>query len=117
MAMTDERRTAQRFLRDERLRVKIIASPARPELVDMAVDCETVDVSTTGLRVLLTCAVVPGSQLALEVEALEQEECFFLGGVVQWSRETEAAGTYLVGVALFDATGFDLERWQRRFRL
>jgi len=115
MAKTDERRAAPRFLRDERLLVKIIASPARPQLVDTAVECATVDVSTTGLRVLLEYPVAPGSQLALEVEALEQEECFFLGGVVQWSRETEVAGSYLIGVELFDATGFDLERWRRRF--
>lgn len=116
MPWSEERRAAPRFMRDESLLVKIIASPARPELTDMTVECATVDVSTTGLRVLLACPVTPGSQLALEVEALEQEECFFLGGVVQWSREAEVAGTYLIGVQLFDATGFDLERWQRRFR-
>lgn len=115
MTRPDERRHGARLLRDEHVVVKIIASPEAPALVGIPVDCSTVDISTDGLRLLLECPVVSGSHLALEVDASEGGEKYFLGGEVAWSRETEAAGVFLIGVHLLDDTAGQLERWRSLF--
>ena len=116
MTMPEERRTAPRLLRDESVVVKILAAPARPELVGTAVECSTVDVSATGLRLLLETPVAAGSQLGLEVDVAEHSGRYFLGGEVMWSRETEAAGLYLIGVHLLEGNGFETGRWNTLFR-
>jgi hypothetical protein len=115
MAMPEERRNAPRLLRDENVVVKILAAPARPELVGTAVECSTVDVSATGLRLLLETPVAAGSQLGLEVDLTEHSDRYFLGGEVMWSRETEAAGIYLIGVHLLEGNGFETGRWSGLF--
>lgn len=115
MPMPEERRNAPRLLRDENVVVKILAAPERPELVGTVIECGTVDVSATGLRILLETAVAAGSQLGLEVDVADQGQRYFLGGEVMWSRETEAAGIYLIGVHLLEGNGFEMERWNSLF--
>ncbi len=115
MAMPEERRTAPRLLRDEKVTVKILAAPTLPELVGKVVECSTVDVSATGLRILLETSVATGSRLGLEVAVPEGDERYLLGGEVMWSRETEAAGTYLIGVHLAGEEPRHLEQWRSRF--
>jgi len=115
MPEEEERRNAPRLLRDENVVVKILAAPDRPELVGTVVECSTVDVSATGLRLLLETAVAAGSRLGLEVDVTEQGGRYFLGGEVMWSRETEAAGIYLIGVQLLEGNGFEMEGWNRLF--
>lgn len=115
MSKPEERRGAPRLLRDENVVVKILAAPERPELVGTVVECSTVDVSATGLRLLLETAVAAGSHLGMEVDMAESGERYTLGGEVMWSRETEAAGLYLIGVHLLEGDGAELERWNRLF--
>lgn len=118
MALSEERRHGTRLLRDEHVEVKIIASPENPALVGVSVECDTVDVSSEGLRLLVECPVAKGSHLALEVDALDPndgDEKYFLGGEVAWSRETEVGGVFLVGVHLLDDAVFQLERWRGLF--
>lgn len=115
MARSEERRHRTRLLRDEHVVVKITASPESPALVGISVQCSTVDISAEGLRLLLECPLVAGSHLALEVDMSDSGEKYFLGGKVAWSRETEAAGIYLVGVQLLDDAVFQLERWRGLF--
>lgn len=115
MPKPEERRTAPRLLRDENVVVKILAAPERPELVGTVVECSTVDVSATGLRLLLETAVAAGSHLGMEVDMAENGERYTLGGEVMWSRETEAAGLYLIGVHLLEGDGAEFERWNSLF--
>lgn len=115
MAMPEERRTAPRLLRDENVVVKILAATARPELVGTEVECSTVDVSATGLRLLLETPVEAGSQLGLEVELTEHSDRYLLSGEVMWSRETEAAGIYLIGVRLLGEDTPPLQQWRCLF--
>ena len=115
MPMPEERRNASRLLRDEKVIVKILDAPARPELIGKVVECSTVDVSATGLRILLETSVATGSRLGLEVTVLESDERYILGGEVMWSRETEAAGIYLIGVHLAGEEPRQLEQWRSRF--
>ena len=115
MTRPEERRHGARLLRDEQVVVKIIAAPESPALVGLSVDCSTVDISAEGLRLLLECPIVSGSHLALEVNAGENGEKYFLGGEVAWSRETEATGIFLIGVHLLDDAVFQLERWRNLF--
>jgi hypothetical protein len=113
--MPDERRNAARLLRDENVVVKILAAPTRPELVGTEIECSTVDVSATGLRLLLETPVAEGSELGLEVDVMERGERYNLGGKVMWSRQTEADGIYLIGVQLLHGGGFETERWDALF--
>ncbi|MEW6647450.1 MAG: PilZ domain-containing protein [Pseudomonadota bacterium] len=115
MAMPEERRTAPRLLRDENVVVKILVAPAQPELVGTKVECSTVDVSASGLRLLLETPVETGSQLGLEVDLTEHSDRYFLGGEVMWSRETEAAGIYLIGVQLLGEDTPALQQWRSLF--
>jgi len=109
----EDRRGARRLLREEAVRVKILASPRHPEVAGQVIDCSTVDMSATGLRLLLEAAVEPASYLELEVEMTEPDEHILLCGEVMWSRETEAQGYFLIGVMLVD--GLQLARWQQLF--
>jgi len=115
MSWSSERRDARRLLRDEAVAVKIIASPENAQLVGLAVECSTVDISATGLRLLLDCKVTSGSHLALEVDMTDSEDCYFLVGQVMWVRETEAAGVFLVGIQLEEGSNFELDRWRKLF--
>ncbi len=115
MSWSEERRDAHRLLRDETVVVKIIASPENPQLLGITVECSTVDISSTGLRLLVDGQVVSGSHLALEVDMTDSEDCYFLVGEVMWARETEAEGVYLVGVQLEEGSNFELDRWRQLF--
>ncbi|MFA5627151.1 MAG: PilZ domain-containing protein [Thiohalomonadaceae bacterium] len=111
MFFMENRRQASRLLRDEDVRVKIISAPAQPELIGSGIESETIDVSATGLRLLLEVALAVGSRLELLVMVGEQGREYRLVGDVVWRRETESAGVYLVGIKLLSAKGFELESW------
>jgi len=115
MSDSDERRGAYRLLRNEAVIVKITGSPASPELVGVTVECSSVDLSATGLRLLLECAVTRGAQLAMEVELADTAQRYLLAGEVRWSQQTEVAGIYLVGVQIIDADADDAKRWASQF--
>ncbi len=115
MRNPDDRRNTTRLLRDEQVLVKIIAAPEEPELIDITVECSTVDISADGLRLLLECAVPKGAKLAMEVEMVGENERYYLGGEVMWSHPTEADGLFIIGIRLVAGAGFELERWHSHF--
>lgn len=112
MSLTSEdRRCATRLLREAEVRIKIISAPAQPDLVGQEYGCSSIDISATGLRLLLEAAVVAGSRLTLVVSLPEQESA--LEGEVIWQRETEADGVYLVGIHFIG--GRDRDAWNSLF--
>lgn len=111
----EERRGAPRFARDDTVAVKILASPARSELVGSKVQCSTVDVSAGGMQLVLAHPLTVGCKMALEVEVLAQGGTYFLGGEVVWSCETATPGTHYVGVRLLEDDCFELARWRLLF--
>lgn len=110
---SDERRTARRRSRDERLLVQIVSAVGAPELAGATLPSRTCDVSAGGLGLWLGQPLTPGVRIELWVNVSGIPGKFFLCGEVRWSRAV--APDYLHGIELIPVPGDDLARWQRCF--
>ena len=112
--MTDERRTNLRGVREERLFIKVISTPSGSELDGVAIGCQTVDVSASGLRILVDRELESDSALELWVDVRGIKGKFLLKGVVRWVRQEQ--GGYQCGVELTDHDAVaDLSDWRELF--
>lgn len=110
---SDERRTARRRSRDERLLVQIVSAVGAPELAGATLPSRTCDVSAGGLGLWLGQPLAPGVRIELWVNVSGVPGKFFLCGEVRWSRAV--APDHLHGIELMPVPGDDLARWQRCF--
>ena len=114
----DERRVEVRYTQNEELNMKIVFSSENPGLLGKTLDGSTVDVSASGLRIMLNQPIQVDSVLDVWVNLKEQNKKYFLTGNVRWCNETEVGGTYQVGLVLRERTDTitDLASWQSIFR-
>ena len=112
--MSNERRTSLRGAREERLFIKVVSSPSGSPLDGVAIGCLTVDVSATGLRILIGQEIEIGSELELWVDVRGISGKFLLKGIVRWLRAEN--DNYQCGVELNDhEETAELADWQELF--
>ena len=122
MALTkanhDERRAEVRFDQKEELSMKIVFSSENPGLLGKTMDGSTVDVSASGLRIMLNQPIQIDSVLDVWVSLKEKNKKFFLTGNVRWCNETDVGGIYQIGLVLRERsdTVTDLSSWQTVFK-
>ena len=122
MALTkanhDERRAEVRFDQKEELSMKIVFSSENPGLLGKTMDGATVDVSASGLRIMLNQPIQIDSVLDVWVNLKEKNKQFFLTGNVRWCNETDVGGIYQIGLVLRERsdTVTDLSSWQAVFK-
>jgi len=75
--------------------------------------CQSLDISTSGLRVCLDAAVVPGVILQLGIELGELGETIYLVSEVVRCIPTGPGGTgFEVAFQLLDSDGTDIDAWR-----
>lgn len=114
----EDRRTEARYERKEELNMKIVFSSENPGLLGKTIDGSTIDVSASGLRIILNQPIKIDSVLDVWVNRKEQNKKYFLTGNVRWCKETEVGGIYQVGLVLRERTDTvtDLASWQALFK-
>lgn len=118
MGQFDERRADERFEKAEELSLKIVFSSENPGLLGKTLDGATVDVSASGMRILLNREIKIDSVLDVWVTLHEQNKKYFLTGNVRWCRENTEGEGFHVGLVLRERTDTvtDLASWQESFR-
>lgn len=114
----EDRRAETRYEQKEDLNLKIVFSSDNPGLLGKTIDGSTIDVSASGLRIMLNHPIKIDSVLDVWVNRKEQNKKYFLTGNVRWCKETEVGGTYQVGLVLRERTDTitDLSSWQALFK-
>ncbi|MCB1663162.1 MAG: PilZ domain-containing protein [Pseudomonadales bacterium] len=110
----DERRGELRGVREERLFVKVLDCEVNPEVTDTTLSSSTLDVSASGMRLVLSGEVPAGTLLELWVEIRGCPGKFLLTGKVKWCRAN--GEDFICGVELIDnGEESDWGDWQDLF--
>lgn len=112
------RRADERHERQEALSLTIVFTSQNPGLLGRTLKGSTIDVSASGLRILLKTALPPKSTIDVSITLKDDPQKYFLSGKVRWCRETEEEGTYQIGVVIQDLinTETDYKRWRKAFK-
>ncbi|MCW8830457.1 MAG: PilZ domain-containing protein [Gammaproteobacteria bacterium] len=118
MSDQNNRRADTRYTQHEVVSLTIIFTSQNPGLLGKTLKGNTIDVSASGLRIVLGTALPPDSTIDVSIKLKDDPNKFFLSGKVRWCRETVEAGTYQVGVVLQDLinTETDLKRWKKTIK-
>ncbi len=114
----EERRADKRFDQSEGISLKIVFSSENPGLLGKTMSAETLDVSASGMRILMERAIKIDSVLDVWVTLHDQNKKYFLTGNVRWCRPTETGENFHVGLVLRERTDTvtDLASWREAFK-
>ncbi len=115
MSDQESRRADARHIQHEAVSMTIIFTSQNPRLLGKTLNGSTIDVSSSGLRIILATELAPESTIDMSVTLKDDSEKFFLSGKVRWSREAEEEGMYQIGIVLQDLlnTETDYKRWRK----
>jgi hypothetical protein len=106
-----DRRAARRLLRSEEVSIQLLLPSLEATGPATVVSSATVDVSVTGLRILLPRAVAAERILDLCVVLRGSPKRFLLTGETRWCRYSAERGGYEVGIAIQEGEGTDHSAW------
>ncbi len=114
----EERRADKRYSRTEHISLKIVFSSENPGLLGKTIDGKTVDVSASGLGLVLDRPIEIDSVLDVWVTLKDQNKKYFLTGNVRWCSELEVGGAYKIGLVLRERTDTvtDFSAWRSVFK-
>jgi hypothetical protein len=113
---TDNRRYDIRGVREEKLFIKVASCKTQPSIEKMTLRSSTLDVSASGMRLLVTKEIPVGTILDMWVEIKGNPGKFLLQGKVMWNSTQN--DEFLCGVELVDTSEdlSDLIRWRTLFK-
>jgi len=114
----EERRADERVEQKEDISLKIVFSSENPGLLGKNLSGETLDISASGLRISLPCAIKIDSVLDVWVSFHNENKKYFLTGNVRWCREDADGSGFLIGLVLRERTDTitDLADWKDNFK-
>lgn len=107
----DERREAKRMPREESVSIQLISSCEDGRCRLEVAECTTLDVSVSGLRLLLFKPLEDGRIYDVCVQLNDQPKRFLLTGETRWCRCNAEQAGYEVGIAILPGEGTDFEVW------
>ena len=112
------RRSDNRHEQQEALSLTIIFTSQNPGLLGKTLQGSTVDISASGLRIMLKSALPAESTIDMSIVLKGDAEKYFLSGKVRWCREMVEEGTYQIGIVLQDLinTETDYKRWRKNIK-
>ena len=112
------RRADKRITQREALSLTIIFTSQNPGLLGKRVKGSTMDISASGLRLMLGTALPADSTIDMSIALKDDPDKFFLSGKVRWCREAEEEGMYQIGIVLQDLinTDTDYKRWRKALK-
>lgn len=110
----EERRQDPRIENSSVLDLKILFASETPGLLGKNISGSTVDISVSGLGLLVDIDVPVKSTLDVRITLKGEFKKYFLSGKVRWCRPSVEEGMYALGVALHERTDVDtdLESWK-----
>ena len=111
-----DRRRHVRLKRDDKLFVQVLAASESPALVGETLQCSTIDVSASGIKVEVGCEVPILSEIDLWIDVKACAQKYYMNGLVKWCYEVDAEqGVYQIGVQLLDIPFTDYADWRKIF--
>ena len=112
---TGERRSVCRFLRHEAVSVQVLLPCPDGSCSSKVVDSETLDISQSGLRIVLPEALAAHRIFDICVEFRNNPRRLLLTGETRWCRYNEDSRDFEIGMAIQDGEGTDFDAWLRMF--
>jgi len=112
----EDRREHKREAYHSALSLQIVFASVAPELLGKKLTAETIDISPSGLGIILDHEVPVDCTLDVRVTLKENsEKIFFLTGKVRWCKPAGETGKYAAGIALHERTDTttDLDAWKK----
>ncbi|MFT5710681.1 MAG: hypothetical protein ACI8QT_001379 [Halioglobus sp.] len=112
--MSELNRAHPRHAFEGKIFIELLASDIENNQPGEIIQCTTLDVSLSGLRVGINRALEVGAILQVGVDLSEAEDIFYLAGEVKWCcRDDKGETVWLAGFELLNATDTDLEFWRQ----
>ena len=109
--ISDER-IAPRIEKDSTVFIELDAGTFDQKEESDIVICKSLDLSSTGLQVVLDREINEGSVLRLCLDSLGRAPIFVVAQVM-WQRENQGSGEYHVGFMLLESRATDFDKWQQ----
>ena len=109
------RRADKRHIQHEALSLTIIFTSQNPGLLGKTLKGSTIDISSSGLRIVLGTPLPPDSTIDMSLTLKDDPNKFFLSGKVRWCHAAEEEDMHEVGIVLQDLinTETDYKRWRK----
>ncbi|MGQ9661731.1 MAG: PilZ domain-containing protein [Kiritimatiellia bacterium] len=108
-----ERRAKPRLQEEHQAEVEILSSPEKQELELKRFECETKDISASGLRLVLPVALSVGSRLEIKLFMNHPRRVFWHVGRVVWVKSLgDNSCMYMVGVHFSETPEETLHLWE-----
>lgn len=105
-------------MREDRLFIHILASRRSPALVGRALECITLDVSASGIKMATEVAIPLHTEIDLWIDVTASAQKYYMHGLVRWCdllNEPELDEQYQIGVQLLNIPFTDFESWRQLF--
>ena len=112
MNTATEERSVPRYQKDTTVFVELTSGSVTDNVESSIVICRSVDLSNTGVQVLLDEAIPEGHILRLCLDTRGREPIFVVAEVV-WQLQDEDSEEQFVGFRLVDSQGSDFLEWRR----
>lgn len=108
----NERRIDTRYALKEAVALKIIFASDNPSLLGRSLTGSTVDVSASGLKIILNSIITIDSTVDVRVTLKHNFKEYYLSGKVKWCDQFDSEN-YYVGIALQECQGTqtDFKEW------
>jgi len=93
--------------------IEVVHRGSRSESDNTIIRCETVDISTGGLRIHVPQTIAAGSQLNIAAPMEDWKENLELVGEAMWVKPVEDGRGFWVGLELRDSNRDNMEKWCR----
>ena len=107
-----DKRQESRLNTEETVFIELTSAEPGVEIPPDIVISNSVDLSANGLRVSVDRDLVIGSILRACVQFRDSPQRFLLVTEVKWCCPHERAGEFIVGLALFESEGTDIQVWK-----
>ncbi|OUS23690.1 hypothetical protein A9Q99_27015 [Gammaproteobacteria bacterium 45_16_T64] len=106
----DNKRSLERKSKREDVLIELTIQNPNGDYVDKIVSCETVDLSTLGLRLYVSECIAKGTVMDLCVRFSSGEE-FFLTAELRWIKPLADKGWYFAGFEIYEGENTDYLGW------
>lgn len=115
MSNPEDRRESKREEHHSAMSLQIVFASVAPSLLGKKLNAETIDISATGLGIVLDYEIPVDCTLDVWVTLKDDPDKFFLSGKVRWSKPAGERGKFAAGIHLHERTDTEtcLSRWKK----
>lgn len=108
----EDKRILERKSKREDVLIELTIQNPNGDYVDKIVSCETVDLSTLGLRLYVSESIAKGTVMDLCVRFATGDE-FFLTAELRWIKPLADKGWYFAGFEIYEGENTDYVEWAK----